>query len=209
MLFFQEIFRNHFTISMSTNTFANMMMIIASNASRYSNNRSIGIATRISPSGISKLPRISLLLEIHSFDNDSFPTRKNTIPSNNAIPNQARSPPILFGKAIKENMLHTILAIIAFFRDILSQYFIIIISNTTTINSHIITYNLQFHNNSGITNHNNGRVIVVGIIHQKRSFLLDNPFFSCHNSSSILPFSRNIFAIINKANVSIMTVNNQ
>ena len=179
-------------------------MIISSNAeSRYLSNRTINRAARVSPNGINKLPRISLLLVIHPFD--SFPTRKKTIPSNNTITNKECSPPILFGKSKKENMLHTILAIIAFFRGILSQYFIIIVSNTTTNNSHIITYNVQFHNNNGTTNHNNGRVIVVGTIHQKRSFLLDILFFSCHNSSSVLSFSRNIFAIINKTNVSIIS----
>ena len=122
--------------------------------------------------------RTSFLLEIHSFDN--FQTMKRIIPSISTIKNNtSKNVPIkelalkLLGKTINENILHRILAIIAFFREIPNQYFIMMDSNTATNNSHIITYNVQFHSNKGRTNHNNGSVIVVGIIHQQRSFLLD------------------------------------
>ncbi len=115
--------------------------------------------------------RTSFLLEIHSFDN--FPTMKRIIPSISTIQNnQNKNLRIkevalkLLGKTINENILHTILTIIALFREILNQYFIMMDSNTATNNSHITTYSVQFHSNKGKTNHNNGSVIVVGIIHQ-------------------------------------------
>ena len=90
------------------------------------------------------------------------------------------------------------LAIIALFREILSQYLIIIASIDVTKVSQIIIYSVPSHIINGRTNHNNGRVTVVGIIHRKRSF-----FFEISSSF------QNIFAIKNKTNVSIKTANHQ
>ena len=90
-------------------------------------------------------------------------------------------------------MLHITLAITDFFHEIFNQYFIITVSNTITNNSQVTIYHIQFHNIDGKTNHNKGSVIVVGIIHNKRSFLFE-----------ICASSRNNFAIKNKINVSII-----
>jgi hypothetical protein len=55
----------------------------------------------------------------------------------------------------------------------LNQYFIIIASTIITKNSQIITYHVQLHITKGKANQSNGRVIVVGIIHRNKSFLLE------------------------------------
>jgi hypothetical protein len=54
-----------------------------------------------------------------------------------------------------------------------NQYFIIIASIAVTKVSQIIVYRIQSHITNGKTNHNNGNVIVVGSIQNKRSFLLE------------------------------------
>ncbi|MBO7504776.1 hypothetical protein J6T66_01080 [bacterium] len=149
---------------------------------------------------------ISLLLGISSFFRKNFHIRKIIITSTKIIINShvtailkaLLSAPQLFGRTIKENILHKKLAIIAFFRDIPSQYFIIIASTVATKISHITTYHAQFHIISGNTNRNNGRVTVVGITHRKMILLLD-----------IRSSFRNIFAIKNKTNVSIITASDQ
>ena len=76
-------------------------------------------------------------------------------------------------KSTNENKLQIILVITALFRNIFNQYFIIIASIIVTNNSQIIVYRIQSHINSGSTNHNNGSVIVVGSIQNKKSFLLE------------------------------------
>ena len=110
---------------------------------------------------------------------------------------------------IKESKLQIKLVVTAFIHETFNQYFIIIDSISTTNNSQIITYNTSFHIISGSTNHNKGRVIVVGIIQNKRSFLLEISLFSHHIPSIIPYFLQKNFAIKNKINVSIVTANNQ
>ena len=77
---------------------------------------------------------------------------------------------------IKENRLQIILTRIAFHRGIFNQYFNIIASIIVTNNSQIVVYSISSHINNGSTNHNNGRVTVVGIIQNKRSFLFEISF---------------------------------
>ena len=122
--------------------------------------------------------RTSFLLDIHSLE--SLPTMNNRIHStkmniNNAIIDilvYISQPNMLIDSIMKENRLHIILHIIAFFREILSQYFIITASTIVTKVSQIITYQVQSHIINGKINRSNGRVIVVGTTHRKRSFLL-------------------------------------
>jgi hypothetical protein len=65
------------------------------------------------------------------------------------------------------------LAMIAFHRDTFNQYFNIIASIIVTNNSQTIIYKDQSHINNGSTNHNSGSVTVVGIIQNRKSFLLE------------------------------------
>jgi hypothetical protein len=143
-----------------------------------SNNRTMNIANIISTIGVITQHRTSFLLEIHSFE--SFHIKNMTIHSikintNNQIMSiiESMTQYILNDKKTKESKLHIILAITDFFREILSQYFIIIASIIVTKVSQMITYRVPSHIINGKTNHSNGRVIVVGIIHHKRSFLFE------------------------------------
>lgn len=67
-----------------------------------------------------------------------------------------------------DHKLHKILAIIAFIRETFSQYFIIKISINVTINSQIIIYRTSPVINNGMTNRNNGRVIVDAKTHTNK-----------------------------------------
>ena len=71
-----------------------------------------------------------------------------------------------------------------FHRETFNQYFIIIASIAVTNNSQIIIYKGQSHINSGSMNHNSGSVIVVGIIQNRRSLLLEI-WFSFRNGFAI------------------------
>lgn len=187
---FREIFRNHFIIIPPVSICITQKVMYNNQSDRlypitssyiHTTNRTLRNAINTLTTGETIHAVISLLLGISSFFRKNFHIIKIIITSTKIIINSHVTAIFkallltlqLLGRAIKENILHKKLAISAFHRDTTSQYFIIIASNTTTNNSHIITYNVQFHSNKGKTNHNNGRVIVVGIIHQKRSFLLD------------------------------------
>lgn len=142
-----------------------------------SNNRTINIVSIISTIGTINQHKTSFLFGIHSVN--SFPIRNRIahsteINTNRQIVtiNESESN-IPKDKKMKESKLHIILAITDFFREILSQYFIIIASITVTKVSQMITYRVPSHIINGKTNHSNGRVIVVGIIHHKRSFLFE------------------------------------
>ena len=101
------------------------------------------------------------------------------------------------------------LAIIALFREIFSQYFIITASIVATRISHTTIYNHQSHNINGNTNRKNGNVTVVGITHRNNNFLLETLLLSSHISSLISSFFWNDFTKRYRAIVSIITANNQ
>lgn len=202
-----------------------MMKIYTNNSEflyrRSSNNRMIKYISNKSTIGVNNQHKTSFLLETLSFKDllsenriiHSIKTnqrKKIVYPLIALIERKLKFWYKLNSNIIKkENRFHIILVMIALFREIFSQYFSIIASIVATKISQTTIYKFQSQIINGNTNHSNGSVIVVGITHRKRSFLLEISSFSYNISCTNSSFFRNVFAIKNKTSVSIIVAKNR